>query len=347
MARSDILDSGIELGLTLDRYAELLRMPEAAFNGLNKPDDAMTFACNTIWKQHNRDHVAQFISVAEERREEELGYHLAPKYLDIDFRYENNPIVLSRAFLVEIGEKTTVDISTGVAVTYRTLGEIDDPVTVVVATTVTDTDQVKVFYPGEDVEIHPSSISISGGNVTLEIPRSRLVKPELNDNRDDSLMYETDNNFLVTIDIKRVYYDETEGADLVWLNCSTGAEQSQRAQPFIDDTENAIIRLLPSNYSAGAWGLTAYKYTGYPYKIQLKYMSGITQSMNTQLLTARLAHTLMPYKPIDCESVTQYWQEDSTVSPRASMTPYGNKNGAVDCWVADSRRKKGAGGMFA
>jgi len=343
MTRSDILDAGVELGLTLDRYAELLRVPEAAFNGLNKPDDEQKFACNTIWKQHNRDHLALYIAMAEERRETELGYNIFPQYDSEDYIYDSNLFALNKAYLVEIGEKTTVDIDLGVTVTY---GALVDPVTVAVTTTVTDTGEIKVFYPDEDVEIHPSSISISGGTATILIPRSRLVKPSLNDNRDDSLYYNNDDNFLVTLDVKRVHYDESEGAKFVWLNCTTGAELTQSAKPTIDDLSNSIVRLLPANYSAGAWTLTAFAYSGHPYKNRVRYLSGIQESMNIQLMTVRLAHSLMPYKPIDCESVTQYWQNDSTVNPRKTMTPYGDKNGALECWVADSRMKKGAGGMF-
>lgn len=347
MARSDILSSGVEIGLTLDRYAELLRIPEAAFNGLNKPDDELKFACNTIWKQHNRDHLAMYIAMAEERREQELGFYLFPKYTTEDLPYDSNIVILPRAYLKEIGEKTTTDIALAEAITYRDVyAAIIDPIVLSIATTVTDTDEIKVFYPDEDVEIHPSKISISGGTATIEIPRSRLVDPDLNDNRDDPLAYDTDGNFLTTVDVKRVYYDESEGAKFVWLNSVTTAEETQKAKPVIDDYDNAIIKLFPANYSGGAWTLTAFAYSGYPYYNRVRWVSGIEASMNTQLLTARLAHTLMPYKPIDCESVTQYWQNDSTVDPR-THTPYGNKAGAIECWIADSRMKRGAGGMFA
>lgn len=346
MARSDILDPGIVLGLTLDRYAELLRIPEAAFNGLNKSDDDQQFACNTIWKQYNRDHLATYLSAAEERRETEIKFNISKKYLEEDYMYKSYLYNLNKAHLAIVGEQTTTVISTE-TVTYRDIyAAIIDPIILTIATTVTDTDELKVYYPGEDVEIHPSNISISGGVATIKIPRSRLVKPELNDNRDDHLYYETDTNFLETVDVKRVYYNETEGVKLVWLNCTTGAEQTQRAKSEIDDYENSIIRVAPANYSNGAWAYTAFMYAGSPHKVRVRYLSGKIQSMNTQLLTLRLAHALMPYKPIDCESVTQYWQNDAEIGSRNPMTPYGNKNGAVECWVADSRVKKGSGGMF-
>lgn len=343
MARSDILDAGIELSLTLDRYAELLRIPTAAFNGLNKPDDELKFACNAIWKQHNRDHLAVYIAMAEERRRQELDFHLSPTYESVDYGY-SYPLIISKKHLIEIGEKTTVTISLGEAVS---LGTYDDPVVFAIVTTVTEEDEIKVFYPGEDVEIHPSSISISGGTATISIPRGRLVKPSLNDNRDDPLDYYDDSNFLATVDIKRVYYSESAGVKFMWLNPTTGSYMYQTAKPIIEDAEEGIVRCVPATYSGGTWGLTAFLYSGKPYKIRLKCVSGIQQSMNTQLLTARLAHTLMPYKPIDCESVTQYWQNDNTLNPRKVMTPYGDKNGAVEAWVADSRYKKGTGGMFA
>ena len=341
MARSNILNSDIQLGLTLDRYAELMRIPEAAFNGLNRPEDRPTYECTTIWKQYNRDTLAQYIAMAEEMREQEIGTYIAEKYTTGDYRF-GFPLILPKGNVVEIGEKATTTIVAGKVVSY---GVLADPVTITTVTTVTDTDEIKVFYPGEDVEIHPSSISISGGTATIKIPRSRLADPTKTLNEDDSPNYSYDANFLVTVDIKRVYYDLTEGAKFIWRDCSTLNELTQRARPIIDSEKEAIIRCYPAKYTSGAWAVTAFTYSYAPDKIRLKYVSGIRASMNTELLTIRLAHSLMPYKPIDCEAVSQYWQRDTEVTK--SNSPYGNTAGAIDVWVADSRKKEGAGGMLA
>jgi hypothetical protein len=38
--------------------------------------------------------------------------------------------------------------------------------------------------------------------------------------------------------------------------------------------------------------------------------------------------------------------DDNTVNQNAEMTPYGNKVGALNAWLTDSRSKIGMGGKF-
>ena len=347
MARvsEDILPEGFVPYMTLDRYQEIMRLPIAAFNGLNKPDEEPQYQCSEIWNQRERDYLALHLATAEEMREAELGYPLAPRYFEgVDYEFAS-PLILKHKHLVLVGTQKESDISIGVTLDHG-VPTIIDPVIVTVATTVTDTGEIKVFYPDEAVEIHPSSITISAGVATIKIPRSRLVKPELNDNREDKLYYDNNDNFLETLDVKRVYYDTSDAAYSVWDydSCTSLEESTQLAHIKILDNRLAIVGSLPATYSDGLFAYTQYTNCRFPNRIRLNYVAGRQKSMFTEIMTARLAHTNMPNKPCSCPTVHMYWQED--IMETETLTPYGNKRGAVNAWLADSRQKVGQGGKF-
>jgi len=346
-----------ELRLILDRYQEILRLPIEAFNGLNNPDALDVYECPNIWKQSERDFLATFIAQAEEMREEELGYHLAPIYIDDEEQDYGVPTTLNRKYLIEIGTKTTTIIEAGVVLDLGVETAPNDPVVVTVATTVTATDEVKVFYPGEDIEIRPSNISISGGIATIRIPRSRLVDPDLNDDREDHLSYYENDNFLVTVDISRVYTDTSDGAYLVWDSVARVVAGVQTYPDARETTQRANIQILGqvarriaeiSTYPASTDGSgSTFVYCVQPTTIRVSYLSGKQSSMRTELETARLSHILSPRAPITCPYVMQLWAEDRAPDSSGIVTPYGGEKGAVRAWISDSRAKVGRqGGKF-
>jgi hypothetical protein len=349
MARvsDNILPDGFSPALTLDRYQEIMRLPINAFNGLNLPTEVPQYQCSTIWNQSERDYIAIHLAQAEEMRIREVGYYLAPMYETADFEF-GNPLIIDMKHLVEIGFRTVEDVSLGETITLSTGGTIHDPVEITVATTLTAASEIKVYYPGEDVEIHPSSVNISGGVLTIQIPRARLVDPDLNDNREDHLAYENDANFITSCDIKRVYYDNTQGLYYIWEGWQTSssslAEGSQLGWPNIRDARLSIIEHRPATYSA-AWAQASWSYCVLPAWVRLYYVSGRRSSMITELETVRLSHTLMPNKPCSCPTVHQYWDEDIEEDERV-WTPYGTRKGAVRAWMSDSRAKVGVGGKF-
>lgn len=352
MARvsSGFLPANSQLYLTLDRYQEIMRLPIAAFNGLNKPEETPQFECSTIWKQSDRDYVAQSLMSAEEMREQELGYPLAPKYFVEEQEY-GHPITLLNKHLIQIGERKYADVSLAAALTLSAGGVINDPVTLTIATTLTDASEIHVYYPGESVEIKPYSVVISGGTLTIKLHRSRLVDPALLDDRDDHLYYNDDANFIATVDVKRVYYDVATGADYVWDLAECGltlnqqiVEATQTAYTNIRDNRLAIVDTLPAVYSAGNWTQASFSQNKLPRWIRVRYLAGRQTSMMTEMQTARLAHTLMPNKPCSCPTVHQYWQEDTTKGD--ILTPYGQRQGAIDAWLTDSRQKIGQGGKI-
>ena len=345
MARSQDASLTKQIGLTLDRYQELLGLPIAAFNGLNKPEEVPVYACSTIWKQFNRDNLARFLAIAEEKREQELGYFIAPKYTPLDEYPISNPLILKKKYLISLGVQTVTTVQDAVTVTYRDVGNnILDPITLAITTALTIVPaDVVVQYAGEDVPIHPSSVTFSGGVLTILIPRSRLVKPSLNDDREDPLMYDNDSNFVTTVDVKCVTYDATEAVHYISFG-EDFLETPTEGIGLIKDKRLSIVELDTSALSC-VLGFADCSSASNPI-VRISYLSGRQQSIMTDMQTLRLAHCLMPFEPCGAEATQQYWRDDVTENIQNIITPYGSKSGAVDAWVADSRTRVGQGGKF-
>lgn len=344
VAINNILPEGVSLGVTLDRYQELMRLPVAAFNGLNKPDETPVYECSKIWKQSERDALALALSQAEEMREQELAYHISPKYDVIDNMEIANPALLPKKHLIKLGLQVVEDISLDVTIDYGTLSDL---VTVVLpAGGGVAKDEVKVYVADTDFQITPSSVYVSGGNIIIKILRSRLVKPELLDDRDDHMYYNDNNNFIEKIDVRRVYYDATNPGQYVWTEtCSSvvnEAYQSMYAHVF--DHRVALVRHYPADYKPDFWVKQCWKEGRPPDYMRFYALSGRRSSVYTEMQTIRLAHTLMPNAPCSCPTVHQYWERD--MADANIITPYGRTQGAVDAWAADSRAKVGQGGKF-
>jgi hypothetical protein len=353
--KDNVIPDGFVLSVGLDRYQELMQLPIAAFNGLNWPEEQPKYQCSTIWKQSERDNVAMFLAHAEEMRELELGYHIAPKYIEDEEHEFSSILVLDRKHLIEVGKEAVESFAAGTGVVLD-LGispdAINDPVEISVATTVTVTTEICVFYPGEDVKIRPTKISITGGVVTIQIPRSRLVKPSLMDDREDHLYYLDNDNFITTVDVKRCYTDPSDVATIRWLGnelctdrCVLETQSACLVAAGNRSKRISKVHLTPATYSAGSWTVKSYEHCHTPVSALVSYKSGRQASIKTELLTARLAHTLMPNQPSSCPTVHMYWDRDTP--SQDIWTPYGNKVGAFDVWVIDNRDRVGVGGMFS
>jgi len=359
MARpsDNVLPDLSQLGLTLDRYQELMGIDVCAFNGVNRPTDNRDSFCNSIVTQTQRDDLAVFLLQAEEIREEELGYYVAPKWRSEEQDVAcNNPFMLEKKYLIEVGYPTWSILSEDYALDYGTPPfTTDDPPTdpvVVTVVTSVSTSEIVVTYPDEKVVIKPSSISATGGIVTIQIPRCRLVKPEYNDDRDEALSYFSEEYFLETVDVWRYYADPSAGAEFKWIQIPCDTDCIPNCQPACTVISGArayelsIIYAYPATYSEGVFTRTnCWAYKTIPNSLSVTYRSGKRPSINNELLTIHLAHTLMPHEPCDCNVVRAKWEADFELMER-QFTPYGSRRGSIDAWLADSRAKVGQGGMF-
>ena len=359
MARvsDNVLPEFSQLGLTLDRYQELMGLDVCAFNGINRPTDNHDSSCIDIVNQSQRDDLARYLLQAEEMREEELGYFLSPKWrVEEQSVGLDNPFILEKKHLLEVGWPTWSIIEEDYELDYG-VGPFDpfnpptDPVEIVLATEVPTFDIV-VTYPDERVLIKPSSITSANGEVTIRIPRCRLVDPDYNQDWDDPPSYYDEEVFLETVDVWCYYADQQYGAEFKWrqANCDTDCEPNcQPACAMIVGArayELSIVHLYPATYSNGSWTRTnRFNYRGRPASARITYLSGRRPSISNEIYTVRLSHTLMPRPPCSCDIVKQKWENDR-IYVEGQYTPYGSMQGALDVWLADSRARIGHGGMF-
>ena len=346
MARisDNVLSQGVTLSLSLDRYQEVMGLPIAAFNGLLKDNEDVQYSCPNIWKQRERDFLAIYLASAEERRERELGFFLGPKYLTGEF-FSNlsNPIILKHKYLIQVGTEVMDLLVDDAVLTLRDIssGLIYDPVTLLVTTTVTDPGEIMITYPDSTTPIHPSKVTIIGGVASIEIPRSRLVDPIFDDNREDPLSYDDDSNFLGNVDVYRHYTDITQGVQY-FHTLTDFSEVITYGYAKLLESKLSIVSCTPATWS----GLTASSVCmdcGH-HNLRMAYLSGRRYSMTTEIQTCRFAHTLMPHEPCTCDAGHMYWIND--MEDTKNWSPYGRAVGALDAWLQDSRDRVGVGGMF-
>jgi len=364
MARisDNVLPEGAQLGLTLDRYQELMGLDCCAFNGINHPTEIDGSSCPEIVTQSQRDEMARYLLQAEERRERELSFFVAPKWITEEVEFSGyNPFILSHKHLIVVGAPAATLIEAGVAINYgippfNEANEPTDPVPITVTSGIS-TSEIMVVIPGGDVNdagdrINPTRIFSAAGIITIQIPRCRLVRDEYLDDRHDPPIYYDVDVFFDTVDVYRYYADVSQGAQFVWAAGSCGDTDCTPNCQLACTTvigEGAyrlsIVHAYPATYSNGIWTKGCFTYCQSPNSARFVYKSGIQSTIDIELTTIRLAHTLMPRSPCSCDLVKQRWTEDRVVDPNV-RTAYGNMSGAIDAWVADGHMHVGHGGMF-
>jgi hypothetical protein len=219
---------------------------------------------------------------------------------------------------------------------------------------VTDEDEIKIYHPGTTIEIIPSALTISGGNVIVSIPWVRLVKLSVQDNDANGLTYTTAANYETTVDVVRVYNDESIQGGLYWHHrdsggacdcncawcCATCGDYSENACIYIRNPETGTLDLLPATFSDTALTWSASCLTCYcsaPDSIRLNYKAGL-ETMTEQIEDAiiRLAHSKMPQSPCGCDVASQYWARDrhipEVLTAERLNNPFGTSDGALFAW---------------
>jgi hypothetical protein len=332
---STLIDEG-NTAVPLELYAYAVGYPPNAFFGVLKSDE-FTRYCDRVWLKSERDTMAFYLAEAQAEIEAIVRYPLAPTwYANEDHKYKY-PIVSKWGKVIAAGVRAETVISDSEAVSHAT-----DPVVLTVATSVTEESEVKVYHEDLDIEIVPSDISFSGGNVEITIPRHRLVKPSLVDNPEEGLDYATTANFVDAVDIKRVYNDPSTNATLVWAHtcggstCVLCSEYTQTGCMYLKDAENGTFEIVPATYSSGSWASSVSCCTGRPDRVKINYYAGLTQlTKQARDTIIMLAHAKMPSTPCGCEQVTRLWKRDRNIpgvlTKERINCPFGVSDGA---WVA-------------
>jgi len=360
--------------LPLDRWAAIVGLEPRHFNQVTVANLAPISHCKSIWTQYawqasdaiGREEVAQAIAEAEARITEALGYYLIPQWvagevaltarawdvIDLGSSSLMTPagryVGIQAAFghLISGGVETRDLIATPVI----GAGQWSDPdgdgydeiCTLIVATTVTDINEIRMFFAGHDGEdeweIRPlRSVTITGGNVTIVIDRHLLVDPALWEALDPNEVNGlTDANFVASVDVYRVYNDPSQQAQLQWermpndcscgsASCASCAWGTQWACLQSRDPRLGIFNYQPADWDVDneQFNLAALAVDRRPERVRLYYRSGYQSprvkrpmvemdSMWEQVI-ARFSICLLDRPICSCSNVEAFrtlWTED-------------------------------------
>lgn len=319
----------------LSRYAQLTAHTECQFFGVYD-DVAIPYECRKYWTKAQRDWVNFYLNLAQQKLEDYLGYKLSPTWVREDqFDIKSTHRYMTRwGSISKIGTQASSVISSGSAISYITVPATIGPI----ATTVTDPNEVQIYRPGTDDLLVPSSVTIAGGNVTIRIPKCRLVKLSKMTNDNINGISPTDaSNFETTVDIKRVYTDTTQHATYVGLEeCDSPpcTEITTTGCGTILNSKIGSVRIVVASYNGGWVNASNCNYSKY-YKVLLNYLAKPPDNRDFTMQIMQLAHALMPYAPCGCDWIRSYWNDSraipETTDDRVS-NDFGVSNGAWETY---------------
>lgn len=343
-----------DLAIPHPRYAQMAEIPETMFFGIRREAD-FEGECDVIWLKSERDMIGRYLGESQFEIENEVNYPLHPKWFAGEEHPYANPVLTDWGKVIEVGVRAEDNEAL-----LDTVNHAADPAVVgPTAVVATDEDEIRVYHPGTDIEIVPSSITISGaGDVTIEIPRARLVTEDACDNTRQGLDYADTGvagPFEQKVDIKRVYTSNATNAVLKWPHaCSSGAccvcgDRQDTACMYVENKSIGKITTLVADYSAGSWAAAAACCRGNPTVMEINYRAGLNP-IHAQAEDAifRLAHSKMPHEPCGCEYAKKIWTRDRNepkmLTRERINCPFGMSDGAWIAWrFAQAIRQMGMG----
>lgn len=345
--------------ISLARYAKLTGYSECAIMGVNHPSEAHGDCENPIWTQFQRDTLLDYFAEAQEEIEGETGYPLCPTYFVDEEHPYGFPVHARWKKILAAGVRASADILASAAIDYESDPALIGPV----ATSVTDPAEVKVFYPGSDREIEPLKISLSGGVLRVWIPRCRLVTPDSFATPEGGLEYGDLDNFLATVDVRRVYTDGSVNAKLVYAHrssaspcascgCLTCGEYAEDACLRVENAQTGALGALAATYSGGNWTARCRTcWSARPTNLRVSYLAGMNPiSLQAEQAVLRLAHAKMPEAPCGCGPLKDLWARDTRVPEFIDQVrienPFGPSDGALVAYrFAHQIKLHGAGAL--
>lgn len=337
--------------VSLADYASLIHIDPCAFWGVYQ-DTLPNYACGAIWTEGERWEIALALAQAEAMIEDVVGYPLSPRWIvgreseaeNMDDRWVDiaraSDVILARwSHVIEPGIKAETTIASGASVHLTSDPAVVGPLT----TSATKADEIHVYYPGTDREIEPSSVTFAGGNVTIEIPKCRLVGTSYLDNSSDGILYSTPGIWQTTVDVKRIYNDPSTHAIISDEEAAINDVRSTTAQLTVMDGQIGRLWMFPAVYADGAWSRRRVSCPPGPYA-RLYYRAGI-QRLDTVMKMAiiRLAHSLIPEQPCTCSVTAAYWKRDrnmpEVITRERAACPFGMSDGAWNAFNIARGRK--------
>lgn len=344
--------------IPLDKIAEHLGIDHWHFNGMSSPLFPLKPSCDDDFYQFNwqnvgkisREGLAQALAQAEAAVERHLAYAPAPRWyeetvtLSPYYRTEARSLLNSRTmsksvyaehgYVFEVGRRVNTYIDTPATVLTDPDGDgITELVTITFATTVTDEEELRVYYPGKDGadiwEIRPlTSVTIAGGNATITFPKWLIglqALLEANPSPDDPHVIidaTDDTNFLTEVDVYRVYTDVSQQATFQYepgLNCATTFEYSTDSGALlIRDERLGILAYQRADWDAVNAQFNVVSFDNYPDRLTMYYRAGKkdnnlpmpTRDMNKEYerLIVYYALSLLDTRICGCDNTVNIWK---------------------------------------
>lgn len=377
MARADT-----KTWLPIDRWAEIMGQDPLHFNGVYTALRPQRSGCDDFWAQFDwqdtqhvsRESLAIAIRDAERQIAQYVGYNLLPDwttderhntvrpadrtlysgglsniwgrraYSAVNVRGQAKSIKTRKGHIISGGVKTKAVIEAAAAIT-RSDADGDgysELCTVTVATTITDLDEIRVYFAGKSGadawEIRPlTSVSADGTNATITFKIWQVVDPDNVQGLDVSWVDgDTAGNFETTVDVYRVYNNPATQVQFMWepfptCACTTGQtctvcqHSTQYGCLRARDYRRGSFTYEPADYDSDdeEWDATAYVIARDPDRLRLWYYSGWKDEELARPYTildskwerciAYYAVALLDRELCECDNLQvfyNYWRDD-------------------------------------
>lgn len=324
----------------------------------------------------SREDIATAIATAEEQIASVLGYSVLPDWtsedvrlVDQDWRPEIYPwhgsavtgkpatVELRNGYFIGGGQRAVSVISAGAAVVYTDEdGDgYKETATAAVATSVTDLNQIAVFYRSADTplgtaadpewEVRPITVGITAGTATIRWRRELgVIANLLTELEPEAVDGAIDANFITAVDVYRRYTDPATSARYEWEGGGCGCVCGSASCGYTvgtgcllaHDERNSIASIQPATYDAAtaAWTMASWAYCRRPDRAVTWYRAGYRDmrrprpyyDMDPMLerCVAYMATALLERPVCGCDSVASQmamWRQD------LAMTPVGDVGG--------------------
>lgn len=381
--------------LPLDRFAAIIGIHPLHFNQIQVDELAPPQVCGMPFVQHSwqaadrigREELAQAIADAEYMFAREVGFWPAPKYihnevhtLKLNKFWMVRPVVKTDyGYFDSAGLQTTTLIFAGVAVVYSDVdGDgYSETATMVVPTTVTDPNEIHVYYPGKTApgdEIRPITVSIVGGNATIICRRELLYLDDLAEVLNPRAFDGLDAaNFLATVDVYRVYIDHSAQGIFKWfeplcslcngVGCAACTVSTDELCTVMVDKRLGLLKTIVADYDLATDSFTEVcDLERNPDQLYINYLAGWpldgrNMDREMELAITRLAVAQLDRPICACDHITAYvghWREDLALrqgsqsgsvsygfSQKVYDCPFGTTRGALYAWRVASKYKIG------
>ena len=348
--------------IPLDRAATIIGLDNFHFNSIVTSSLRNDLDCDDLWFQHDwqdtgrfsREALARVLQQAEQVTADYLGYYPIPKWIkneehpiaqffipeyfssNHNIRNQGKSIKTAYGYVIAGGIRGQTLVEANSPVTYSDKdGDLyDETATVVVITTVTDPQEIHVFFPShtgsDDWEIRPVDVSLSGGLATITFSRSLAVIPALWErfpapDNPSSLIVDGDDtaNFLDECDVYRIFNSSASQAEILYEPNSgcvgDGCEgSSDTACLYVRDKRRGFLTYSLATYDedTGVWTNGCTTCNGVSTKIKVSYYAGLCNEdspypnirMNPELerLIVLYSTTLADTRPPGCDNVENH-----------------------------------------